>query len=166
MNLIVVPSGNFGRGFAPSPMQILPGSPHTQWLVQLSLHLAPELSPLPRPSFTYLLQRSSFTMLKASRKVSDLFLSPGGEPVVELNGRLVPVTGPGLKPLTPDDTCRIAGDLIGSNKNAEEAFETGIVRHLIPPAGPSRFRVNVFHAAWESRDRHAGDSADLPALRL
>src|ERR1700752_4588745 len=56
-------------------------------------------------------------MLRTAPKVSDLFFSPGRPPLVEVNGRLSqPV--PGMRPLTPDDTRRIANDLIGNNEHA------------------------------------------------
>jgi twitching motility protein PilT len=84
-------------------------------------------------------------MLRTSAKVSDLFFSPGRPPLVEVNGRLTPVSGPGLKSLTADDTRRIAADLIGSNKTAIAALrENGScdVSYSVP--GASRFRVNIF----------------------
>jgi twitching motility protein PilT len=84
-------------------------------------------------------------MLKTSSKVSDLFFTPGRPPLVELNGHLEPVAGPGLKVLTPDDTRRIAAELIGNNKNAVATLrDSGScdVSYSLP--GASRFRVNVF----------------------
>jgi twitching motility protein PilT len=84
-------------------------------------------------------------MLKTSSKVSDLFFTPGRPPLVEINGRLEPVSGPGLKALTPDDTRRIAAELIGNNKNAVATLrDSGScdVSYSLP--GASRFRVNVF----------------------
>jgi twitching motility protein PilT len=85
------------------------------------------------------------TMLKTSSKVSDLFFTPGRPPLVEINGRLEPVSGPGLKALTPDDTRRIAAELIGNNKNAVATLRDNgscDVSYSLP--GASRFRVNVF----------------------
>ena len=84
-------------------------------------------------------------MLRISAKVSDLFFSPGRPPLVEVNGRLTAVSGPGLKSLTADETRRIAADLIGSNKTAIAALrENGScdVSYSVP--GASRFRVNIF----------------------
>ena len=52
-------------------------------------------------------------MLRTSSKISDLFFSPGREPLVEVNGRLVPAAVPQARPLTASDTQRIAADLIG-----------------------------------------------------
>ena len=101
---------------------------------------APAAAPAPIPTPALLLM-----MLKTSPKVSDLFFSPGRPPLVELNGKLEPVAGPGLKPLTPDDTRRIAAELIGNNKTAVATLrESGScdVSYSLP--GASRFRVNVF----------------------
>ena len=47
-------------------------------------------------------------MLAVSSKVSDLILSPGSFPMVELSGELSPVKISGMGPLTPEDTRRIA----------------------------------------------------------
>ena len=81
-------------------------------------------------------------MLKTSAKISDLFLSPGKPPLVEVNGKLSP-TGP--RALTADDTRRIAGDLIGDNKHALATLrEQGScdVSYSLP--SEARFRVNIF----------------------
>src|SRR5271165_2712369 len=81
-------------------------------------------------------------MLRTHAKISDLFLSPGKPPMVEVNGRLA-ATGP--RPLTADDTRRIAADLIGENKHALGTLrEQGScdVSYSLPNA--ARFRVNVF----------------------
>ena len=81
-------------------------------------------------------------MLRTHAKISDLFLSPGKPPMVEVNGRLAP-TGP--RALYADDTRRIAGDLIGDNQHALAALrEQGScdVSYSLP--SEARFRVNVF----------------------
>src|SRR6201997_1764998 len=57
-------------------------------------------------------------MLRASEKVSDLIFSPGRPPQVEIHGQLTAVEISGGAPLSPDDTRRIAADLIGTNKQA------------------------------------------------
>jgi twitching motility protein PilT len=81
-------------------------------------------------------------MLKSSAKISDLFFSPGKPPMVEVNGRLAPT---GNRPLTPDDTQRIASDLIGNNQHAlGNLREQGSCDVSYSLAGTSRFRVNVF----------------------
>jgi twitching motility protein PilT len=82
-------------------------------------------------------------MLKTSTKISDLFFSPGKPPLVEINGKLA--SAGSTRPLTTEDTRRIAGDLIGKNKHAiENLKELGScdVSYSLP--GTHRFRVNVF----------------------
>jgi twitching motility protein PilT len=84
-------------------------------------------------------------MLKVSTRISDLFFSPGRPPMVEVNGKLRAVSVGGLRNLTPDDTRRVAADLIGNNKHALATLrEQGScdVSYSLP--GASRFRVNVF----------------------
>jgi twitching motility protein PilT len=83
------------------------------------------------------------SMLKTSTKVSDLFFSPGKPPLVEINGKLAP-TG-ASRPLTTEDTRRIATDLIGDNQHATENLKqlgSCDVSYSLP--GSNRFRVNVF----------------------
>jgi len=97
---------------------------------------APALaSPVPTPVLLT-------AMLQTSSRISDLFLSPGKPPMVEINGRLAP-TGP--RALSADDTRRIAGDLIGDNKHALASLrELGScdVSYSLPNS--ARFRVNIF----------------------
>jgi len=84
-------------------------------------------------------------MLRVSNRVSDLILSPGSSPHVELSGQLVPVKIPALQVLAPEDTRRISVELIGSNKQAITALqEQGAcdISYSIP--GQCRFRVNIF----------------------
>jgi twitching motility protein PilT len=82
-------------------------------------------------------------MLKTSSKISDLFFSPGKPPLVEINGKLTPA---GIsRPLSVEDTRRIAADLIGNNQHAAGNLkELGScdVSYSLP--GSNRFRVNVF----------------------
>jgi len=75
-----------------------------------------EPRPVPTPALL-------LAMLKVSAKVSDLIMSPGSYPVVELSGKLVPVKISGMAPLTPDDTRRIAYELIADNKQAIDALQ-------------------------------------------
>ena len=85
-------------------------------------------------------------MLKMSAKVSDLIMSPGSFPMVELSGKLVPVKISGMAPLTPEDTRRIGYELIGGNKQAMESLQNHgscDISYRVP--GHCRFRVNVFH---------------------
>ena len=84
-------------------------------------------------------------MLRASTRVSDLIFSPGSLPHIEVSGKLLPVKITGLPPLTPQDTRRIAEELIGGNEQALTALrEQGScdVSYSLP--GECRFRVNVF----------------------
>ena len=85
------------------------------------------------------------SMLQTSSKISDLFFSPGRPPLVEVNGKLLPGVASGQRALTVDDTRRIASELIGNNKHAEELLrEQGScdVSYSLP--GACRFRVNIF----------------------
>ena len=91
-------------------------------------------------------------MLKTSPKVSDLIMSPGSYPVVELSGKLIPVKIPGMAPLTPEDTRRISTDLIAGNTKATEALQnlgSCDISYRLP--GQCRFRVNIF----QQRGSHA-----------
>ncbi|HKN17104.1 MAG TPA: PilT/PilU family type 4a pilus ATPase [Candidatus Sulfotelmatobacter sp.] len=83
------------------------------------------------------------SMLKTSAKVSDLFFSPGKPPLVEINGKLAPAGA--SRPLTTDDTRRIATDLIGNNQHATENLkQLGSCDVSFSLPGSNRFRVNVF----------------------
>jgi twitching motility protein PilT len=82
-------------------------------------------------------------MLRVSEKISDLFFTPGKPPLVEINGKLTPAGLP--RPLTIEDTRRIAADLMGNNQHAlGNLKELGScdVSYSLP--GSNRFRVNVF----------------------
>jgi len=85
------------------------------------------------------------TMLQVSSQVSDLIFSPGRPPQVELRGQLVPVKIAELPMLGPEDTQRIAGDLINGNKQAITALrDQGSCDTSYSLAGEGRFRVNIF----------------------
>ena len=85
------------------------------------------------------------TMLRVSPQVSDLIFSPGRPPQVELNSQLVAVKIEGLTMLRPEDTVRIAGDLIGPNKAAfEKLRQEGSCDISYSLARMARFRVNIF----------------------
>ena len=104
-----------------------------------------EPKPVPTPALL-------LAMLKVSGKVSDLIMSPGSHPVVELSGKLVPVKISGMAPLTPEDTRRISYELIAGNKQAVEALQTlgsCDISYRLP--GHCRFRVNIF----QQRGSHA-----------
>ena len=84
-------------------------------------------------------------MLAAGPGVSDLILSPGRPAQVEQHGELVAVALPDTPFLRPDDTSRIAQDLIGSNEQARRSLtEHGAcdLSYSLPDVG--RFRVNIF----------------------
>jgi twitching motility protein PilT len=82
-------------------------------------------------------------MLKAAPKISDLFFTPGKPPLVEVGGKLAPAGIP--RPLTTEDTRRLANELIAGNQHAiENLKERGScdVSYSLP--GAHRFRVNIF----------------------
>ena len=82
-------------------------------------------------------------MVKFNARVSDLIISPSRPPQVELSGQLVAVSG--LPVLSPQDTARIAADLIGTNKRAAEFLQKDgacDTSYSIPDL--ARFRVNIF----------------------
>ena len=74
-------------------------------------------------------------MLGVSDKVSDLILSPGSFPMVELSGKLSPVKISGMGPLTPEDTRRIANELIAGSKQATESLQSS-GSWIFPTASP------------------------------
>ncbi len=84
-------------------------------------------------------------MLNAGAGVSDLILSPGRPPQVEMHGDLTAVNVPGLPLLGPPDTARVASDLIGGNQQAMRSLkDQGAcdLSYSLPQL--ARFRVNVF----------------------
>jgi twitching motility protein PilT len=84
-------------------------------------------------------------MLRAADHISDLIFSPGRPPQVQVYGQLIPVQVSGLATITPDDTRRIAADLIGDNKQAVATLrEHGACDISYGLPGVARFRVNIF----------------------
>jgi twitching motility protein PilT len=84
-------------------------------------------------------------MLRAAEKISDLIFSPGRPPQVQVYGQLIPVQVPGITTLTPDDTRRLAADLIGDNQQAMATLrEHGSCDISYGLPGVARFRVNIF----------------------
>jgi twitching motility protein PilT len=84
-------------------------------------------------------------MLKAAPHISDLIFSPGKLPQVEASGKLVGVRIPGLGALRPEDTARIAADLIGGSQLAVDKLRqegSCDISYSLPKL--SRFRVNIF----------------------
>src|SRR3989442_863935 len=57
-------------------------------------------------------------MLDSGRGISDLIFSPGRPPQVEKQGELTAVDVPDLALLRPEDTARVARDVIGGNAQA------------------------------------------------
>src|ERR1700735_2032114 len=84
-------------------------------------------------------------MLRAAEKISDLVFSPGRPPQVQVYGQLIAVQVPGLSSPIPDDTPKIAADLIGDNKQAVATLrEHGSCDISYGLSGVARFRVNIF----------------------
>ena len=84
-------------------------------------------------------------MIAAAKDASDLIFSPGRAPQVDMHGGLIQLKIPGIGVLTPEDTARIAADLIGRNSIAlQKLKEQGScdISYSLPKV--SRFRVNVF----------------------
>ncbi|MGB0033893.1 MAG: PilT/PilU family type 4a pilus ATPase [Candidatus Acidiferrales bacterium] len=85
------------------------------------------------------------TMVKAATNTSDLIFSPGRAPQVEVNGQLTQLNLQGVGVLRPDDTARIAADLIGKSAQATQKlkeFGSCDISYSLPKV--SRFRVNIF----------------------
>src|SRR5687767_8322927 len=92
------------------------------------------------------------TLLDAGPGVSDLIFSPGRPAQVEEHGELVAVPLPNTPFLRPDDTARIAQDLIDSNEQARHSLkEQGACDLSYSQPDCGRFRVNVF----KQRGSHA-----------
>jgi twitching motility protein PilT len=101
--------------------------------------------PVPTPALL-------LAMLGVSNKVSDLILSPGSFPAVELSGKLTPVKISGMEQLAPEDTRRMAYELIAGNQQATDSLQnlgSCDVSYRLP--GHCRFRVNIF----QQRGSHA-----------
>ena len=85
------------------------------------------------------------TMLDSGTGISDLIFSPGRPPQVERHGDLTGVAIPDLPLLKPEDTARVARDLIGGNEHALRTLQAEgacDLSYSMPPR--ARFRVNVF----------------------
>jgi twitching motility protein PilT len=84
-------------------------------------------------------------MLAGGKGISDLVFSPGRPPQVEKHGHLVGVEIPEMPVLRPEDTARIASDLIGANAQAQRSLQeqgSSDLSYSLPDV--ARFRVNVF----------------------
>src|SRR5688572_1962865 len=85
------------------------------------------------------------TLVNAGPGVSDLIFSPGRTAQVEKHGELVSVSLQDAPFLKPDDTTRIAHDLIGANEQALRTLkEQGACDLSYSQADVGRFRVNIF----------------------
>ena len=87
------------------------------------------------------------TMLRSSKGVSDLNMSPGRPLQVESSGKLVEVPiDPPAGSLTPYQTEMLALGVVGSRDrgNLESLIKTGSVDCAYELPGECRFRVNVF----------------------
>jgi twitching motility protein PilT len=84
-------------------------------------------------------------MLDSGKGISDLIFSPGRPPQVERAGHLVSVQVPDLQVLRPEDTARIASDLVEGNPQAVKTLtEQGACDLSYSLPERSRFRVNIF----------------------
>ena len=84
-------------------------------------------------------------MLDSGTGISDLIFSPGRAPQVERHGDLTPVAIPDLPVLRPEDTARVAGDLIGGKEQALRTLQQeGAVDLSYSLPERARFRVNIF----------------------
>ena len=84
-------------------------------------------------------------MLDSGKGISDLIFSPGRPPQVERHGDLAGVSVPDLPLLKPNDTARIASDLIGGHEHALRTLQAEgacDLSYSMPPR--ARFRVNIF----------------------
>src|SRR5262245_37442201 len=85
------------------------------------------------------------TMLQSAERISDLIMSPGRPPQVELHGNLIPVAIPSLPVLRPEDTARVADDLMEGNEHLIRTLkEQGACDLSYSLPEKSRFRVNIF----------------------
>lgn len=84
-------------------------------------------------------------MLNAGKNISDLNLSCGKPPQVEIDSQLAPVNIPGLPELKPYHTEAIAMALMhGEKQHLEELHRRGSVDLSYAIPGVTRFRVNIF----------------------
>ena len=99
------------------------------------------------------------SMIAAAKDASDLIFSPGRAPQVDMHGGLIQLKIPGVGVLTPEDTARIAADLIGRNSIAlAKAERTGLLRHFLQPSESFAIPRQRFHPARHLRHRDARDS--------
>ena len=84
-------------------------------------------------------------MVDSGAGASDLIFSPGRPPQVERHGDLVPVKIADIESLRPEDTARIAEDLINGHEQAQKSLrEQGACDLSYSLPDYARFRVNIF----------------------
>jgi twitching motility protein PilT len=84
-------------------------------------------------------------LLDSGKGISDLIFSPGRPPQVEQHGELTAVAIEGLRELQPEDTARVARDLINGNEQALTTLQQhGACDLSYSQPERARFRVNVF----------------------
>lgn len=109
--------------------------------------MQPVLESEPAPSGNRVIPTAEIlrALVGASKKVSDIIFSPARYPQVELAGQLMQARLPGLNPFKPEDTERIALELIGRHTHANRILQTeGACDLSYSVEGLSRFRVNIF----------------------
>jgi twitching motility protein PilT len=110
------------------------------------METTPSAAPVPEVRAEAVATQTIITaMLRSAKHVSDLIFSPGRPPQVEASGQLVEVNVPNVGKLTPEDTARIAADLIGNSTQAVDKLRTqGSCDISYSLARLARFRVNIF----------------------
>jgi twitching motility protein PilT len=84
-------------------------------------------------------------MLDSGPGISDLIISPGRPPQVEMDGNLTSVAVPELPMMRPEDTARVAADLIKGNELLLRTLkEQGACDLSYSLPERARFRVNIF----------------------
>ena len=87
-------------------------------------------------------------MLNAGTGISDLNLSVGRSPQVEIDGQLKPVAFAGIDKLSPYQAEAIAMRLLAGKRDAaDKLVRTGSTDLSYSLAGRTRFRVNIFASA-------------------
>ena len=93
-------------------------------------------------------------MLESGKGISDLIFSPGRPPQVEQHGELVAVVVPNVPVLEPEDTARVARDLIGSNEQALRTLkEEGAcdISYMLPDRARFRSTLSSAHICHRLR---------------
>ena len=84
-------------------------------------------------------------LIESGKGISDLIFSPGRPPQVERHGELVPVPYAGVVELQPEDTARVARDLIGGDPQVLASLDAdGAADFSYQLPTGTRFRVNAF----------------------